>query len=161
VIHALRILKHVLTQKFGAEFDASVDALLATRMSSMTSAEANVVAIHAMSEVSKVVNRIALLSRDRGAVYEMLPDKDYVVGDGWIEMRVERSYDQYRRYCAAINDTPLFDSVESFIYGLSSYSPCVDRLCASSELRADGSSERIIRLNLKKLGKEGVQSFRT
>lgn len=161
VIHALRILKHVLAEAYGKEFDASVDALLATRMGSMSTAEASVVAIHAMSEVSKIMNRIALLSRDQGTTYEMIPDKDYVVGEGWMEMRVERAYDQYRRYCAAIHDTPLFDSVEAFIYALSSYSPCTDRLCASSELRGDGSNERIVRLSLKKLHKEGVQSFRS
>ncbi len=160
IIHGLRVLKHVLNKVYGPVFDASVDAWLATKMGSMATAEANVVAIHAMSEVSKVMNRIALLSRDQGAVYEMRPNHDYVVGEGWIELRVERAYDQYRRYCAAIHDTPLFDSVESFIYALSSYSPCVDRACVDSELRADGSNERIVRLNLKKLGKEGVQSFR-
>jgi hypothetical protein len=161
IIHALRILKHVLHERFGTEFDAPVDSLIATRTGGMTTAESSVVAIHAMSEVSKVMNRIALLSRSQGESYEMLPEKDYLVGDGWVEIRVERAYDQYRRYISAIHDTPLFDSVEAFIYGLSSYSPCIDRNCADSELRADGSGERVVRLSLKKLQKEGVQTFRS
>lgn len=159
-IHALRILRHTLNEQYGGQFNASIDTLLASKKGGMTTSESNVVALHAMSEVSKVMNRIALLSRDQGTVYEMLPEKDYIIGDGWLELRVERAYDQYRRYCAAIHDIALFDSVESFIYGLNSYSPCVDRQCAASELRADGSTERIVRLNLKKLAKEGVQSFR-
>lgn len=160
IIHALRVLKHVLHTKFGDEFDAAVDELLASRMGTMNTAEASVVNISSMSEVSKVMNRIALLSRTQGTHYELFPNKDYLIGEGFIEMRVERVYDQYRIYCAAVHDTPLFDSVESFIYGLSSYSPCVDRVCANSALREDGSNERIVRLNLKKLNKEGVQSFR-
>ena len=161
IIHSLRILKHVLKTKYGTEFDAAIDSLMATKMGAMTTAEANVVHMHSMSEVSKVMNRIAVLSRARETHYEMFPDRDYAVGPTWLEMRVEHAYDMYRRYCASINDTPLFDSVESFIYALNSYSPAIDRICASSELRADGSTERIIRLSLKKLAKEGVQSFRT
>lgn len=160
VIHGLRILKHVLKKRYGTEFDMSVDALLDTCKHPASGADAKVVAIHSMSEVSKVVNRIAILSRSQGNTYDMVPIKDYLIGEGWIELRVEQAYDQYRRYCATVHDTPLFDSVESFIYGLNSYSPCLDRICASSELRKDGSTESIVRLSLRKLVKEGVQSFR-
>lgn len=161
VIHALRVLRHVLHEKFGSEFDASVDALLATRMGAGTTAEQNIIAMQSMSEVSKVMNRIAMLSRNQGTPDEMIPRKDYLIEGSWIELRVERAYDQYRRYCASIQDTPLFDSVESFVYALHSYSPCIDKVCASSLLRVDGSSERIVRLSLKRLTKEGVQSFRS
>lgn len=161
VIHGLRVLRHILNGAYGDEFDASVDALLATRTASMSTTESAVVAVHAMSEVSKVMNRIALMSRDVEAFHEMRPNKDYLVGDGWIELRVERSYDQYRRYCAGIHDTPLFDSVESFTYALSSYSPVTDKVCSSSTLRDEGSGERVVRMSLKKLAKEGVQTFRT
>lgn len=162
VIHGLRILKYVLHEAYGSEFDAPVDALLASKMNmTLATADSGIVAIASMSEISKVVSRIALLSRDRGTHHEMIPNKDYAVGPGWVEIRVERSYDQYRRYCASISDTPLFDSVESFTYALNAYSPCIDKQCATSDLRDDGSSERIVRLSIKALAKEGVQSFRT
>lgn len=160
IIHAHRILKHVLHQAFGDEFDAPVDTLVASISIAPTTSETAIVASAGMSEISKVVNRIALLSRDQGTYHEMIEGKDYAMGDGWVEIKVERSYDQYRRYCASISDTPLFDSVESFTYALNSYSPCIDRVCASSELRQDNSTERIVRLNLRRLNKEGVQSFR-
>lgn len=161
VIHGLRTLRHVLHRRFGDRFDAPIDTLLATRSGTMATAESSVVAMHSMSEISKVMNRVALLSRDRDTPYEMRPDTDYQVGDGWVEVRVEKAYDQYRRYCATIHDTPLFDSIESFTYALLSYAPCVDKVCAVSGIRVDGSSERIVRLNLKKLSKEGVQTFRS
>ncbi|MGK2884401.1 MAG: hypothetical protein ACSLE8_06430 [Rhodococcus sp. (in: high G+C Gram-positive bacteria)] len=161
VVHGLRTLKAVLQRKYGVEFDASIDALLATRTNAPSESESSAVAMGSVSEVSKVINRIALLSRDQDAPYEMRNNKDYFVGEGYLEMRVERAYDQYRRYCATVHDTPLFDSVEAFVYGLNSYSPCVDRNCADSPLREDGSGERIIRLSLSKLKKEGVQPFRS
>lgn len=160
IIHGLRVLKHVLAQTFGDEFNASVDTLLDTCVGSHGQDE-KAGAIHSMSEVSKVMSRIALLSRKTDADYEMRLNRDYVVGDGWVEIKLEQSYDQYRRYCASIHDTPLFDSLEAFLYALNAYSPCIDRVCAVSELRDDDSSERIVRLNTRKMAKEGVQSFRS
>lgn len=160
IVHALRVLKHVLHEKFGDEFDEKVQALVDTRLTPVASADASIVAISAMSEVSKVMNRIAFMSRAQGERYELFRERDFIMGDGWVELRVEHAYDKYRSYCAEIRDTPLFDSVESFIYGLSAYSPVIDRNCASSELRLDGSTERIVRLSTKKLLKEGVQAFR-
>lgn len=161
IIHGNRILKHVLQQAYGDEFDASVDALIATRTNGVTTAEAHVVAVHSMSEISKVVSRIASLSREQGSFHELLPNKDYLVDGDWVELRVERAYDQYRRYCASIHDTPLFDNVDAFSYALNSYAATIDKFCASSVLRTDNSNERIVRLSISRLMKEGAQSFRT
>lgn len=160
VVHGLHILREVLRRALGTEFDATIDDLLGVRVEAPRGDDARVVEMHGMSEVSKVMSRIALLSRDIDLPHEMRLNKDYSVGDGWVEMKVERAYDQYRRYCASINDTPLFDTLDSFSHALNAYSPVVDRFCASSALRRDDSSERVIRLDLRRLAKEGVQSFR-
>lgn len=160
VIHALRTLRYVLQKRFGSEFDAPIAELLKTRLANM-SEDTRTTAVHTMSEASKVISRIALLSRNIDTPYEMVPNRDYIVGPGWVEIRVEKAYDQYRRYCATMHDVPLFDSLETFIYALSAYSPCIDRLCASSALRAEGSTERIVRLDQQRLNREGVQSFRS
>jgi len=160
IVHGLRLLKRVLHNKYGSEFDARLDELLGVK-ADMTGDESKIIAAHAMSEISKVISRIALLTRQNDPAYEMLPSRDYIVGDGWVEFRVEHAYDQYRKYCAMIRDTPLFDSLEVFSHALNSYTPCVDRLCVASDLRRDDSTERIVRLDLRRLAKEGVQSFRS
>jgi hypothetical protein len=160
VVHGLRVLKHVLHQAFGTEFDASIDAYIVTCIAAPTE-DNKADLLQNMSEVSRVINRIALLSREQDTMYQMAINRDYIVGEGWVEVKVEKAYDQYRLYCAKIHDTPLFDSLEAFLYALNAYSPCTDRSCANSLLREDGSSERIVRLSIKKLNKEGVQSFRT
>lgn len=159
IIHALQTLKSILARKFGTEFNAEIDNLLGTRAQTGGD-EARVLEIHSMSEISKVLSRIALLSRDVDMPYEMRLGKDYQVGDGWMEMRVERAYDQYRRYCASISDSPLFDNLDAFTHALNSYSAVIDRVCASSDLRPEGSTERIVRFDLSRLRRESVQAFR-
>lgn len=160
IIHALHTLKRALQSAYGSEFDASVDELLAARAVDDGN-ENHVITISAMSEISKVISRIALMTRDTEAVYAPLRGKDYVIGDGWVEIRVERVYDLYRRYCAAISDTPLFDNLDAFIYALNAYSPCIDRTCADSVLREEDSTEHIVKLDIRKLRREGVQTFRS
>lgn len=160
IIHGLRTLRAVLNRHFGTEFDEPIDQLLSSRQVPAAS-ETSSLEVHGISEISKVISRIALLSRDRDLPWEMKMGADYVVGDGWVEMKVERSYDCYRRYCASVHDQPLFDNLDAYSHALNSYSPVIDRICAGSDLRKDDSSERVIRLDLRKLNREGVQAFRT
>lgn len=161
IIHALTTLRHVLHRAFGDEFDASIDALLNVKSDAGNSEDTTVMTIYGMSEISKVISRIALLSRDIDTTWEMRKGIDYIVDDGWVEIKVERSYDCYRRYCASIHDTPLFDNLDAFFYALQAYSPCIDKQCAASSLRGNSeSSERIVRLDTRALNREGIQSFR-
>lgn len=161
IIHSLRTLKAVLALRFGAEFDNDIDVLLNARSTESSAEDEKLVQVHAMSEMSKVLTRAAILSRAKDQPWELCNDRDYSVGDGWIEIRVDRVYDQYRRYCAAVGDTPLFDNLDAFVYAMSAYSPCIDQMCVQSELRSEDESGRIVRLSLTKLVKEGVRSFRT
>lgn len=160
VIHGLRILQAVLQRQYGNEFDGEIEQLLGAR-TQIAATESALVEAHAASEISKVLSRIALLSRDRDMPWEMKAGADYLVGDGWVEIKVERSYDCYRRYCASVHDQPLFDNLDAFTHALNSFSPVIDRVCASSDLRADDSTERVVRFDLQKLNREGVQSFKT
>lgn len=161
IVHGLTSLKRILARRYGTEFDASIDALLASKSSEQAQEQARVVASFGMSEISKVLSRIALLSREREVPWAMVPDKDYVVGDGWIEICVERAYDRYRRYCASIHETALFDTLEAFMHALKNYNAVVDHLCIDSELREEGMDERIFRLSMRTLRREGVNTFRT
>ena len=159
VLHGLTILKRTLREVFENEFDEVIDQLMGVRVSMDTEDDMGV-RLHAMSEISKVINRIALLSRAAGRDYEVLFGKDYLVGPGWVEIKVERTYDCYRRYCSTISEVPLFDNLEGFVHALNAYSAVVDRVCARSELR-DGSSETIIRLDTKRLTLDRIQQFRS
>lgn len=164
VIHGLRILGHVLRKHFGSEFDANIDNLLGARASDFGSSESAAVSIHAMSEVSKVINRIALLSKQeqQGQPFEVRPMIDYLLGAGWVELRVSHAYDQYRRYCATVHDTPLFDTLEQFVSALHTYSPAIDHRCLSSGLRqGDGDHDYIVRLDTAMLRSQRISSFRS
>lgn len=159
-IHGLTVLKRVLQPVFGNRFDENVDMLINAKLNpTQTTTMAS--KVHAMSEISKVMSRIALLSRDIDAPWEMRMGKDYLIGNDTVEIKVERAYDCYRRYCASIHDTPLFDTLESFIVALDSYTPAIDRKCLTSDLRGDDTSEHIVRFAIRRLKKEGVQDFRS
>lgn len=157
--HAWKIAGLTLNRSFGSLFDDRVQAKVDVG-GSQSAEEARTESVMGMSEMSKVISRIATLSRETNPNLELLRNKDYTVGDGWVELRVGRGYDQYRKWCASINEVPLFDSLEVFAHALMSYFPVMDRFCASSVLREDGNAERIVRLNSAKLIKEGVTTFK-
>lgn len=161
VIHALRSLRAILARNFGNEFDKDIDMLLGVRSTTLTSDDDKLVQIHAMSEMSKVLARASILSRAKDQPWELKPEADYIVGEGWVEIRIDRVYDQYRRYCAVVSDPPLFDNLDAFVHALNAYSPCIDRICSTSELRSVDETSKIVRLDSKHLTKEGVQPFRT
>lgn len=160
IVHGLTILGQILHKSFGEEFDGYIDALITGKKIEPTSEESKITATLGMSEASKVLSRMAMCSRDQDAPWELRHRRDYLIQDGWIEIKVERAYDNYRRFCASISDQPLFDSMDTFLFSMASYNAAIDRVCAGSLLREDGSNERIIRFDLKQLNREGVKSFR-
>lgn len=160
IVHALRTLQRVLARRFGTEFDHYIESMINYRKADQTADEAKLVQVLGMSEASKVLSRMAMLSRDQDAPWELRSGRDYLIGDGWLELKVERAYDNYRRFCSSINDSPLFDTMDTFVFAMNSYSPAVDRVCASSPLREEGSNERVVRFDLNRLARDGVKSFR-
>lgn len=160
IVHALRTLQAVLARRYATEFDEDIETLLGTKADGTSEEESKLHQLHAMSEMSKVLNRISILSRSKDKPWEVKHGEDYLIGEGWIEVKVERAYDQYRAYCASIADTPLFDNLDVFIHALNAYSPCIDRTCATSALRKEEDAVRIVRMDSRRLMKEGVQPFK-
>jgi hypothetical protein len=162
ILHGLYTLKMVLARHFGHEFDDEMDNLINARTDIFRGEEGNLMTIYGMSETAKVLNRIALMTRDIDTPHEVRRGKDYIQdpGGAWIELRVERCYDKYKRYCVAHGDTALYDTLEQFIVALSNFDPVIDKVCANSDLREDGSTENIIRLSGEKMRRLGIRAFR-
>ena len=162
VIHGWLMLKEALATVFGDHFNERIDDLISEKYDRASVGEdAKAVKVFGRSEITKVISQIALLSREQDRHYEMRLGKDYVTGDGWAEVKIERAYTNYRQYCATTHEQPLFDNLETFMVALTAYSPAVDHICADSDLRSDGSSETIMRFDTDKLAKDGVQQFKS
>ena len=158
VIHGLTILQRLLASVFKTEFDEEVGELITAAYEFQQEIDTGTISVSSMSEISKVMSRIAMLTRAAGRDYEIVYGKDYLAVGDHIELKVERAYDCYRRYCATIHETPLFDTLEAYLYALNAYSAVTDHQCPTSVLAEDG--ERVIRFDLSILKREGVSQFR-
>lgn len=161
IVHSMSILKRILAAQFGTEFDEEITELMQPKVDGEASDADRVAAVHGISEISKVLNAIARLSRERGTNYQMVKGRDYVVDEHTLDLNAEAAYHRYRVYTAAIHDTPLYDNVQAFLTALSNYEPCIDHAVASSPLQTEGGSEHILRFDTRRLKKEGVQTFST
>lgn len=162
VIHGWLMLKEALATVFGDHFNARIEDLISEKYDRAAVGEdAKAVKVFGRSEITKMISQIALLSREQDRAYEMRHGKDYLNGDGWVEVKIERAYSNYRQYCAATHEQALFDNLEAFMVALTAYSPVMDSLCATSDLRGDGSTETIMRFDVEKLARDGVQQFRS
>jgi hypothetical protein len=163
VVHALSVLKDILKAHFGTEFDREMDAMIDLRSTYKDSDEASRLASQGRSEMAKVLNRLASLSRPSGDArdYNLLHNKDYHLGNGWLELRPEACYDKYRMYLAYVNDhNPLFTTTEAFMRALFDFYPVIDKVCVASPLREDASGEEVYRFDLLRLKDAGVTNFR-
>lgn len=162
ITHALTILKAVLQRTFGSHFDEKMDELMNSRNGALAGNEGRTVMMQGMSEVDKVLHRLALLSHDKNGQYELIRGTDYVVDEDRVDICVERGYDKYKFYCKAAGDVPLFDSLDQFLIAVRSHAATVDDVCINSPLRRDSSSnESIVRLNMSKLRRMGLRNFRS
>lgn len=161
IVHALATLKALLQIHFADEFDEAMEALISCRSTYKDVDEATRLSSQGRSEMVKMFNRLASLSRTQDRDYSLVLDKDYTVGDGWVEIKVGLAYDKYRMYCSHVGDTPMYSSQESFMRGIFDFYPVMDRLCPGSDLRRDGSDEEVYRLSLARLKDSGVSSFRS
>lgn len=158
VLHGMEILKKVLHNTLGDEFDEMIDNLVGTHQ--MTSNESDGVRHGKMSEMAKVLNRLALLSYEEESPCFVEMGKHYVPVAMGIEIAVPRAFDQYRRYCVMVHETPLFDNLETFMNAMAHYSGTTDRICGGSSLRREGSSEMVVRIDAAKMAADGVSGFR-
>jgi hypothetical protein len=160
VIHGLMTLRKILGMTFGSTFDEDCDTLIKVAHGFHAQTESSPMRSASRSEASKLLGRVAMLSRRSDTPYAMLPNKDYLIGDGWVDVRIDRAYDQYRLYCAAVHETPLFDSLDSFVNALTIYSPVTDFNCVSSDLWDETVAEQVVRFSIQKLNESGVTNFR-
>jgi hypothetical protein len=161
VIHGLRTLQKVLSRRYGSEFDEPIESMITYKVDDKQSEEQRIISAFGMSEASKVINRMSLMSRERDAPWQLIHGMDFLVDDGWVELKLERAFDCYRRFCVAHNEIPLYDNLDAFLFSMNNYSPIQDMVCVNSALRDDGSPEKIVRFDARLLAREGVQPFRT
>lgn len=115
---------------------------------------------HARSEITKVLSALCTLSFEDDQTFGLRMGIDYGVLNDSLEIKVETSYNRYRMWCGRMHDVPLFNNVEAFRIALSNYGPLVNNNVTKSPLRDDGNTQVIVSLDLVKLRKEGVSSFR-
>jgi hypothetical protein len=160
VVHGLTLLKGVLRQVHGSLFEETINTMIAERMKVVDHSSSEIRS-GAISEISKVISRIAILSSTSDRPYSLVRNQDYCVGPGWVEVRIERAYDNYRLYCAATHETPLFDNYEAFLIALQLYGPVIDHICENSVFRRDETNERIVKFDTTRLTQSGVRSFKS
>lgn len=160
-IYGLKLLRRALSTVFGERYNAVVDELIDQKLTYIEDEGALMYKLGTRSEIAKVVNQIAQNSFETESMeLEFRKGKDYVVDAQFVDIRVDKAYQNYRKYCARIHDRPLFDNADAFKVAIFSFSAVVDRHCIGSPLReADG--ETVVRLDKALLQKAGVQEFRS
>ena len=158
VLHGMQILRGILNTIYGTEFDEMIDNLVGTHQK--TANESDGVRHGKMSEMAKVLNRLALLSYEEESPCFVEMGKHYLPVAMGIEISVPRAFDQYRRYCVMVHEAPLFDTLETFMNAIAHYSATTDRVCGGSDLRREGSTEMIVRLDTARMTTDGVSGFR-
>lgn len=157
VNHSLKILERVLKARFGLRFNDAFELMLSDEIRARSRA---VMSTHARSEITKVLSALCTLSFEDDQTFGLRMGIDYGVLNDSLEIKVETSYNRYRMWCGRMHDVPLFNNVEAFRIALSNYGPLVNNNVTKSPLRDDGNTQVIVSLDLVKLRKEGVSSFR-
>lgn len=116
--------------------------------------------ISAMSEASKVLNDMSLISRteDSESEFALREGYEYLVGDGYIEILMRESFVKYFAWSKRKGFNPLFQNNDSFISAMGKSPAMVDKTCFDSKLR-EGMQSKIFRFDLEKLVAEGVEEF--
>jgi len=157
VLEGLNYLDGVLTSVFGDEFKEPLAVL--KRAIHEHKAELNV---SAQSEAGKMFNDLSLISRteDFESDCYMQEGRDYLVRDGYMEVRMREMFVKYYTWCRRTGVQPYYSSSEAFIVAMGKFPPTMDKVCADSPLKTTGQS-RVFRFNLERLMAEGVEAFRT
>ena len=157
VLAGLDYLDDTLAAVFGSEFKADMDALKGAIYDHK--AEIN---LGAMSEASKALNDMALMSRteDSESEFAMREGYEYIVGEGYIEILMRESFVKYFAWAKRKGFTPLYMNQDAFISAMGKSPAVVDKMCLSSKLRTSGQA-RIFRFDLEKLVAEGIEEFKS
>jgi len=157
--HGWSVLKTVLQGTFGNEFDERCQEM-AEHLYDFTNESSQAVSENSISEVAKVIARMALMSRRQDKSYALIPRKDYISDGETFHLKSEIAKDKYREFCVTSNEQPLFTSMPAFINALVVHSAVTDAICFDSPLSTDGNDERVMAFSLRALRDENVPSFR-
>ena len=153
----LDFLRSTLNQVFGSMFNERIDEMREAILGNvMDSIPKN------MSEASRVLDTMAMLTRHTDMQYQLIRGIDYTVAEGGktIDLKVRTAYDKYVRYQRSLGMEVLYDTYNTFQVSLSNYSGVIKRACPENEQLFDSPKAVIFRLDCDHMGREGVDSFR-
>lgn len=157
VICGLEFLGKCLKVDFGDEFDADIQ-----RLTSAVYQHKGEINVSAMSEPSKVLNDIGLISRTEtyDSEFSIREGTEFIVGEGYVEILLREAFIKYFAWCKRKGFNPLYTSVEAFVSAMGKSPAVVDRTCFDSRLRTSQQS-KIFRFSLEKLAAEGIEPFKS
>lgn len=156
VLCGVQFLGDALQHVFGDEFKPDIERLTA----SVYDHKADL-SLAVMSEVSKVLNDMSMISRteDHDSEHCIRNLHEYVIGEGYIEILMRETFVKYFSWNKRKGFNPLFLNVDSFIAAAGKSPALMDKTCFDSPLRTSGQS-RVFRFNLEKLTQEGIEMFK-
>ena len=157
VLCGIRFLGQALEEIFGEEFKPEIETLNASVYDHKS--ELN---ISVMSEISKVLNDMSMISRTEGteSEYSIRETYEYVIGEGYIEILMREAFVKYFSWNKRKGFNPLFHNVDAFIAAAGKSPALMDKTCFDSPLRTSGQS-RVFRFSLDKLTAEDIEMFKS
>ena len=137
---------------FEGEFDATMESLKAAIHDNKAD-----ISISAMSEASKVINEMSMMSRVElpDSEFSMRETYEYVVVEGYIDIKMRESFVKYFSWCKRKGFNPLYTSADSFVSAMGKSPALVDRDCFDSPLRREsGALSKIFCFSLEQLTAE-------
>lgn len=142
-------------------FDGALKGDMERLKASLTEHSEDLV-IATMSEASKVMNDISLISRMENAESEFAirEGHEFIVKDGYLELLMREVFVKYFSWCKRKGMEPYYMSSDSFVGSMKKFSAVTDKVCRMSPLRKSGQSV-IFRFSLEQLQAEGIEEFKT
>ncbi len=156
-LSGLEFFRETLSRVFSDRFDERIGELSgAIRCNVMNNIPSN------MSEMSRVLDTMAQLTRNDDPNYRLQLGVDYTLGaDGkHMDLKVRTAYAKYVKWQRSLGMEVLFDTESAFVTALSNYSGTVRRSCPDNDALFDSMRAVVMRLSLTALEKENVDSFK-
>ena len=156
-LSGLEFFRETLSRVFGDRYDGRLGELSdAIRCNVMNNIPSN------MSEMSRVLDTMAQLTRNDDPNYRLQLGVDYTLGaDGkHLDLKVRTAYAKYVKWQRSLGMEVLFDTESAFVTALSNYSGTVRRSCPDNDALFDSMRAVVMRLSLAALEKENVDSFK-
>jgi hypothetical protein len=160
VICGLNFLERTLEKVFGTEFRSEIEEMITAIID-----RRDEITTHAVTESSKVLNDLALMSHSEkdDSEFAIREGYEYLVNieDDYIEITAREAFIKYAAWCHRKGFRTLYTTAEGFIASLAKSPATLDPRVFETPLLLPGQSSRILRLSLEKLKEEGVDLFKT